>query len=298
MRFSVLFAILAVFTTSARAQVPTGVPPETEVIIDKARAYETAYAKSDAKALADFFAPDAEYTSETGRTFRGREEIEQALTAGLRANRGAKLAIAVGSVRELGPDSVLEKGTTVVTSKNGGSVGGSYAAIHEKRDGKWIITELVESPIPGETPAEHLAELSWLIGKWEESDKSDDLSITSEYSWARGGNFLTRNITVKHGGAVTLEGWQIFGWDPIEGRIRFWTFDGEGGYSEGYLVRDGNHWLQRESGVTPDGERTSADSTITKLSDDKYTWESANRTLDGGPQPGIGRIEIRRVAGN
>ena len=54
----------------------------------------------------------------------------------------------------------------------------------------------------------------------------------------------------------------------------------------------------RETGVAPDGSRTSADNTITKLSADKLTWESNNRTLDGDPQPGIGRVEINRVKGN
>ena len=296
MRLSVLLATLV--ATTSLAQTPASDPPEKEAILAIARAYEAAYAKADAKALADFFAADADYTSETGETFRGREAIEAAITAGLLGNRGAKLAIEIGTVRGLGPDSVLEKGTTVVTSKDGSTASGNYTAIHEKRDGKWKITELVESPVPDETPAEHLAELGWLVGKWEESDKSDDLSIASEYVWARGGNFLTRNVTVKRGGAVTLEGWQIIGWDPVEGRIRFWTFDGEGGYAEGYFVRDGNRWLQREAGVTPDGNRTSADVTITKVSDDKYTWESVNRTLDGDPLPSIGRIEIRRVTGN
>jgi hypothetical protein len=84
----------------------------------------------------------------------------------------------------------------------------------------------------------------------------------------------------------------------VNNRLRSWTFDGEGGYAEGYFTRDGDRWLLRETGVTPDGDRTSADSTITKLSDDRISWESTNRTLDGDPMPGIGRIEINRVKGN
>ena len=57
-------------------------------------------------------------------------------------------------------------------------------------------------------------------------------------------------------------------------------------------------WLLREKGVTPDGSRTAADNTFTKIIDDRFTWESNNRTLDGDPQPGIARIEISRVKGN
>ena len=103
---------------------------------------------------------------------------------------------------------------------------------------------------------------------------------------------------MKHGGNVTLEGWQIIGWDPIEERLRSWTFDGEGGFSEGYFTRDGDRWLLRETGVAPDGSRTGADNTFTKVSADKMTWDSNNRTLDGDPQPSIGRIDINRVKGN
>jgi hypothetical protein len=167
-----------------------------------------------------------------------------------------------------------------------------------KTDGKWKINQLIETPEPVLTPRDHLAELEWLIGQWEESNKNDDLTVYSIYSWARGGNFLTRSITVKKAGEVTLEGWQIIGWDPIEERLRSWTFDGEGGFAEGYFTRDGDRWLLRETGVAPDGSRTSADNTLTKLGADRFAWESNNRTLDGEPQPSIGRIEISRIKGN
>ena len=65
---------------------------------------------------------------------------------------------------------------------------------------------------------------------------------------------------------MTLEGWQIIGWDPIDERIRSWTFDSEGGFADGYFTREGSRWLLRETGVAPDGSRTGADNTITKIS--------------------------------
>ena len=74
------------------------------------RAYEAAYAKADVKALADFFAEDADYTADDGRTFSGRAAIEGASAPAFLANKGAKLAIDVDSVRVLGPEVVLEKG--------------------------------------------------------------------------------------------------------------------------------------------------------------------------------------------
>lgn len=280
------------------AQAPEDTSPEKKAVIANDRAYEAAYAKGDVKAMADFFAEDADYTTDEGRVFSGREAIEGAIRAGLVANRGSKLTIVVDSVRVLSPETVLEKGLSTVTAKNGEKSSDLYTAIHVKKDGKWKVNQLIESPVPVQTPREHLSELEWLVGQWEEADKNADVTVHSLYSWARGGSFLTRSITVKHSGNVTLEGWQIIGWDPIEERLRSWTFDGEGGFAEGRFTRDGDRWLLRETGVAPDGSRTSADNTISKLSGDRFTWESNNRTLDGDPQPSIGRIEINRVKGN
>ncbi|EDY20857.1 hypothetical protein CfE428DRAFT_1150 [Chthoniobacter flavus Ellin428] len=283
---------------AAFAQTSADNSPEKAAVVANDRAYEAAYAKADVKALADFFSDDADYTTEEGRTYSGRAEITDAIRAGLMANRGSKLAITVDTVRVLGPESVLEKGSTTVTSKSGEASSSLYTVIHVKKDGKWKINQLIESPIAALTPRDRLEELAWLIGDWEEADKTTDLSVRSLYAWSRGGNFLTRSITVKHGGEVTLEGWQIIGWDPIEERLRFWTFDGEGGFADGYITRDGDRWLLRESGVTPEGGRTTADSTISKVNKDRFTWESTNRTLDGDPRPNIGRIEINRAKRN
>jgi uncharacterized protein (TIGR02246 family) len=289
--------VLAALMSCAFAEAPDDVPPEKAAVIANDRAYETAYANADLPALVNFFTEDAEYTTEEGRTFSGRAEIQAAIQAGLAANRGAKLEINADTVRLLGPESLLEKGSTTVTRADGETDGSLYTAIYVKKDGEWKINQLIESPLPALTPHEQLQELGWLVGEWEETDQTDDLSIKSAYTWARGGNFLTRNVTVKRAGTVTLQGWQIIGWDPLEKRLRSWTFDDEGGYAEGVFTREGNRWLQRETGVTPEGDRTGADNTITKISADRFTWESDNRTLDGDPQPSIGQIEINRVKG-
>ncbi len=298
MKSTVLIAsITAALSSVSPAQAPNDTSPEKAAVMANDRAYEAAYAKGDVKALGEFFTEDAEFTTSDGRTFSGRAAIEESTRTAFLTNKGAKLAIALDSVRVLGPEAVLEKGSTTVTAKSGETSGALYTAIYVKKDGKWKMSDLVETPLPEETPHDQLSELAWLIGEWEEADKTTDVTVHSQYVWAKGGNFITRNITVKRGGDVTLEGWQIIGWDPVQENIRTWTFDGEGGFAEGVFTRDGNRWLLRETGVTPDGSRTAADNTYTKLSDDRLTWESNNRALDGDPQPGIGRIEINRVKG-
>jgi uncharacterized protein (TIGR02246 family) len=279
------------------AQAPTGATAEMDAVLANDRAYEAAYAKGDVKALADFFTEDADYTTEDGRTITGRAEIEETIRAALLNGERETIAINVNSVRVIAPEVLVEKGSATVTAKNGETSESLYTAIHVKKDGDWKISELVESPMSAPTPHNQLSQLAWLIGEWEESDKANDLTVHSEYLWARGGNFITRNVIVKRAGETTLEGWQIIGWDPVEERIRSWTFDAEGGFAQALWTRDGDRWLLQETGVTPDGSRTGAENTLTKLSADRIAWESNNRTFNGEPQPNIGRIEINRTKG-
>jgi hypothetical protein len=74
-------------------------------------------------------------------------------------------------------------------------------------------------------------------------NKGAKLTIHSKYDWARGGSFITRNVTVKRGDEPVMEGWQVIGWDLVEEGIRSWTFDDAGGYSEGRWTREGQRWL-------------------------------------------------------
>ena len=117
----------------------------------------------------------------------------------------------------------------------------------------------------------------------EEADKNADLTVHSLYSWARGGNFLTRSITVKRAGNVEgpLSCRQIIGWDPIEERSAFVDLARR---RRGRIRRRPLHPRRRPLAApgnrrgAPDGSRTGSDVTISKLSADRYTWESNNRT--------------------
>lgn len=296
MKITSTFVSVVALAGAAFAQTSESVSPEKAAVLELDRAYEAAFAKGDATALAAFFAEDAEQTTEDGTLLRGRTEIEQAIRAGLKENQGAKLAISLESVRLLAPEVAIEKGMSTVTAKSGETSESLYTAVYVKKDGKWKISQLTETALPDATPREQLAELEWLVGAW--SEKDGDTTINTKVDWARGGNFLTRDTTVKRGDETTLEGWQIIGWDAAQGRIRSWTFDSEGAFSEGVWTRSGNSWLVRDSGVLPDGSRTTSDQTISKSSAEKFTWESNNRTLNGDLQPSIGRFEINRVKGN
>ena len=267
--------------------------PETTAITNQAAKYEKAYNAGDAKALARFFTDDVEYTDENGQLTQGRSDIEDLLKTTFAQNKGAKLDVQVDSVRPLAPDVIEEKGTTTVTSSNGDKQSSGYTAIHVKKDDEWLISRLYESPIPDPTAGQQLSELAWMVGTWK--DKGGGAVVETKADWARGNNFLTRTFKVSEGDKVTLEGWQVIGWDPIEKRIRSWIFDSDGGYGQAFWTRDGNRWLLKETRVSADGSESSAEQTLTYIDPDRCTFESVNRTLDGDPQPNIDKIEIDRV---
>jgi uncharacterized protein (TIGR02246 family) len=295
MNIRVFFSLLAAASISHAEPVD---PKIAEAVAANDRAYEAAHGKGDAAALAGFFAEDAEYTSETGEVFVGREAIQGAIKTGIANAKGSQLAIDTGVVEKLADEVVVQKGGTVLTNADGEVSRALFTAIHVKKDNKWKIKHLTETPLATPGAADKLQELAWLIGKWEEKDGTAGVSVKSEYLWARNGKFITRNITVTRDKEVLLEGWQIIGWDPATENIRSWTFDGEGGFAEAIWTREGNRWLCRETGTTPEGGFTTADQTWSRLGEDEVNWESNNRTLDGEPLPSIARITLKRVKGN
>jgi hypothetical protein len=91
--------LAAALTSAGFAQDPAEMSPQKTAVIANDRLYEAAYANADVQALLDFFSEDADYTTEDGRTFSGRAEIEGAIRAGLTANRGSKLRRSAPSAR-------------------------------------------------------------------------------------------------------------------------------------------------------------------------------------------------------
>src|SRR6478735_6497681 len=168
------------------------VSPEMAAVAANDRAYEAAYAKGDIKALVDFYTDDVSYTADDGRVFNGKAAVENCFAAGFADKKDRKIVIGLDSVRVLSPDVLVENGSTTVIPKDSEESSALFTAIHVKKDGKWKISQLVETPAPVATPAEHLAGLSWLVGDWKEADKEAGVTIQSHYEWARGGNFISR----------------------------------------------------------------------------------------------------------
>ncbi len=142
---------------------------------------------------------------------------------------------------------------------------------------------------------EHLKELEWLVGKWEDKGDGGGIRVTSTYEWDQEKNFLLQQFTVKKENKKTLEGKQIIAFDPIRMKIRSWIFNSEGGFGESFWSREGNSWYSVLAFTTGDGRVASATHVYTKIDSDHYTFASFARSIDGKILPNIDPIMETRV---
>src|ERR1700758_4036332 len=269
--------------------------PPDQTTDDDARKYEEAYNKADAKTLAGFYSDDVDYIDQDGAEVKGRDAMQKLLADNFVQNPGAKLAITTEEVKQLTPDVKVTRGLATVTPANGAATTTRYTAVSVKKGDHWEISQLNEREAPPLSAYSKLAALEWMVGTWQ--DKSGDQIVQAKINWAGDKNFLVRTIDVQ-GNQTTTDGWEIIAWDPVRQQIRSWIFDSNGGFGESTWVSDGEDWLIRASNVLPDGSRSTAENVLTRVNDNKFTWESQNRTLNGEPQPSLDKIEVQRLAGS
>ena len=293
---------LAMASTAAGAGAPAQQPaaeaknqssPADQTADDDAQKYEEAYNKGDAKTLAGFYADDVDYIDQDGAEVIGRDAMEKLLADNFQQNPGAKLAITTEEIKQLTPDVKVTRGIATVTQAKGTAESTRYTAVRVRKGDHWEISQLNEREAPAPNAYSQLAVLEWLVGTWQ--DKGGDQTVETKINWAGDKNFLVRTFKLK-GAESETDGWEIIGWDPIKQQIRSWIFDSNGGFGETTWAPDGDDWLVRASNVSPDGTRSTAENVLTKVDDNKFTWESQNRTLNGEPQPSLDKIEVERVA--
>lgn len=142
------------------------------------------------------------------------------------------------------------------------------------------------------TNSEHLKDLDWLVGKW--IDQDDNIDSVSTFAFDSYKNFLTQQLFLKVSGKEQIEVRQIIGWDPVKKQVRSWIFDSHGGFGEGVWTKQGDAWFVNSHFTLADGRQASAINIYKKLDNDRYTWASTGRDIDGEILPNIEPITIVR----
>ncbi|MBV9104562.1 MAG: SgcJ/EcaC family oxidoreductase [Verrucomicrobia bacterium] len=267
--------------------------PEYQAAEDQFRKYQEGYDRGDAKALASFYAEDVDYIDQDGVEVKGRGEMEKLFMENFQANPGAKITITIEEVKPLTPDVQVNRGVATVTAADGTTASTRYAAVLAKKPDCWQICQLTETAAPAPSADSQLKPLQWLIGSWE--NKEADQTVETKVEWAGDKNFLVRTFKLKGAEEGETDGWEIVGWDPDRRQIRSWIFDSNGGFGESSWAYHAGHWLILASNVVPDGSRSTAENVLTKVDDNKFTWESQNRTLNGESQPSLAKIVVVRT---
>jgi uncharacterized protein (TIGR02246 family) len=294
MRLLIPIAALLLACAGSAFAVQGGDHARDEEAIRKALdAYVAAYNRGDAKALAALMTANAEYIDDEGEVVRGRAAIEKEMADFFAEGASVRLAVTTESRRFIRPDVAIERGTAVVTSADGGSAQGGYTTVWSKVEGSWKM-ESVQESVDTVAPShfEKLQELAWLVGTWVDQD--DHATIRTVGEWTANRNFITRSFSVAVDGHVDLSGTEVIGWDPASERIRGWVFDSEGGFSQETWTKKGDRWVVTSAGVLSDGRRSSAVHIYQKMDDDRYSWQSTEREVDGEFQPDVRKVTVVR----
>jgi uncharacterized protein (TIGR02246 family) len=266
-----------------------------EAAIHKAvESYVAAFNQGDAKALAAMWSPEAVYTNPlSGEQVVGREAIEKQFAAIFANAKGAKLEAKTDSIQFVSPSVAVEHGTAKVLRPDQAPEESQYTAVYVKRDAQWLLDRVTEEDVVV-VPAHHeqLKELEWMIGRWVDQD--DDATVVTECNWTRNNTFIARSFTIHIRDRLDMAGMQIIGWDPATKQIRSWVFDSDGGFGQGTWKKKGNRWYVQQTGVLPDGRKSSSVNIVTYVDDKACTLQSVNRTVGGELLPNIEEVKITK----
>lgn len=294
-RLSLLLLILGVVGTSTtRGQEANDVEANEAAIRKMAASYVEAFNKHDAKALAEFWSPDAVYLNRvTGDEVVGSAAIAEQFADLFEEQPGLKLEVSVESIQFISPNVAVERGTTRFLYPNAEPEEIEYMAVEVKRDGKWLLDRVSDkSKEPSPSHYKQLKVLEWMVGEW--TSDSEDAEVELDCNWTKNQNFLTRAFKISIDGDVTASGLQIIGWDPVANTIRSWTFDANGTFTEGTWEQNGKRWFIRNRGTLPDGSAATMINVMEQIDANSFTWQTIERTAGDELLPNIDQIQINR----
>jgi uncharacterized protein (TIGR02246 family) len=277
------------------AAVDVAASPEFEALIRREmEATVKAFNAADADGMAALFMEKGELVDENGNVYTGRADIAAVFKAFFAKFPKASLAMDVTAVRTIGDSLAVEEGVRQITAEEGAvSAQVRYVALRDKIGDKWPIAsyrEFADDPAP--TAAEMLEPLSFLVGDWV--DESPEGRTAISYRWSEEGNYLLGDYVLSVGGQPESKSTQRIGWDPVEGVIRSWTFDSDGGFSQGEWTPVDDGWVAKTEATMPDGSTASATVMLAVKDQDHFVVRSTDRIVGGGEEPDFELVIARK----
>jgi uncharacterized protein (TIGR02246 family) len=260
--------------------------------------YTAAFNKGDLDGLLAHFAADADFVNDSGEQLKGKAGLAELFKQTLADLKGYKLAVTITSLRFLRPDVALLDGEATLTAPDGASDSGRFNVVWTKSDGKWLMSSVHDLAQPSDLTADAsppLEQLDWLVGDWTHEDPSFNARVSGR--WTLNQRFLLLEYAVKQKDSEDLIVDLYFGWDPLEGVIRSWFFDSQGGYGGGDWVREGNTWTADWRGVLSEGQTASSVTSIQYLDGKGFLFRSVDREIDGQPLADVEAKFTRKTVG-
>lgn len=272
---------------------------DKQAIRATAKQYIDAVDRGDAETMRSLWLDDGDIVNALGHAAPAAEVIKRETEARAAAADGddapqREVKLTGSQIRFVTDNVAIEDGTVEAHSGVDGvpPIEGHFTAVWVKEDGKWKLATLREARVP-ETPSQNLDALDWMVGKWTGQVGKATFHVSTH--WNPKHTYLVRDLSVVHDGEEVFTGGQRIAIDPLDGKIKSWMHDSDGGHGEGTWTRHGDTWTVQATGVTPDGRRTSATNVYAPQGEDGMTWKSVAGYSDGQPMPGF-EITLKRVA--
>jgi len=282
-----LLAGLAVHASAAPA---TATPAQEasakleQVIQRESEATIKAFNQGDPAALVAMFLENGELVDEEGTVHTGTSAIKNLFTGFFGRYPKSTLELVITSVRPVGDMLAVEEGARRITTAQGDSAQVRYVAVRTKQGDRWPIAsyrEFSDDPLP--TPGEVLQEVGWIVGDWV--DEGPDGRTAISFRWSEDGNYLLGDYTMSAAGAGESKSTQRIGFDPVTGQLRSWTFDDDGGFTEGRWAATDRGWVIRSEATMPDGTTGSALLTVSVKGPDRFVIRGTERIVAGVEEP-------------
>lgn len=257
--------------------------------------FVAAFNQGDAQAVASHWTPEGELVDEAGQTYVGRAAIAAEYATLFQQQPRPQMRVVIDTLKLLSDTAALEEGRAMLDPAPPGAPAlTKYLAVHVKVDGRWLMSAVREARVELPTTYPYLADLEFLVGTWQAEEHG--AKTVSVCRWLPGKSFLERRYSVTTPDGLTSAGLQIIGWNPRSGQIESWNFSGDGGHAVGVWAAHDDGWQADVSGVTADGQSTSAIIHLRRLDDQAYVWQSTDRRVGENELPDTEEVVLKRVA--